>query len=75
VPNDDRPDIEATCVRLDRGPSDEDSRDRGEDVRERDRDPRERYPRDPFVDSMKLPRGLELGDRRRWYSPIRIESR
>jgi len=35
----------------------EDPRDR--DSRERDLDPRERDPRDPFVDRLDLPRGLE----------------
>jgi hypothetical protein len=57
-----------------------DPRDRDDDCRERDRDrDRDRDPRDPFVEGLDLPRGLEreivLDDRDRTYELNRDDSR
>ena len=46
-------------ITLGRGPSEGDARDLHEDARDRASDVRDRDPRDPFVDGLELPRGLE----------------
>src|SRR2546426_2714699 len=57
--DDSRDDLEVHWVELSRGASDDyDSRDALEDQRERD-DSRDRDPRDPFVQGLELPSGLE----------------
>jgi len=57
--DDDPRDLEAQWITLGRGSSDDDPRDVLDDPRERADDPRDRDPRDPFIDGLELPRGLE----------------
>src|SRR5437868_5171996 len=57
--DDDPRDVDVHWVTLGRGPSDDDARDREPDVRDRAVDPRDRDPRDPFIEGLELPRGLE----------------
>src|SRR5882762_10416073 len=57
--NDDPRDLEAQWIKLGRGSSDDDPRDVLDDPRERADDPRDRDPRDPFIDDLELPSGLE----------------
>src|SRR5206468_11073402 len=61
--NEDARDIEVHWMTMRRGPmsdrEDEDPRERDEDVRHRDHDPRDPDPRDPFLDRLDLPRGLD----------------
>jgi len=57
--DDDPRDLEAQWIKLGRGSSDDDPRDVLDDPRERADDPRDRDPRDPFIDGLELPRGLE----------------
>src|SRR2546430_909161 len=57
--DDPRDDVEAHWIRLGRGPSDDGFRDVLEETRERADDPRDRDPREPFVEGLELPSGLE----------------
>jgi hypothetical protein len=56
--DDPRDDVDVHWVTLGRGPSD-DPRDLHASARDRDREARDRDPRDPFVDRLELPRGLD----------------
>ena len=57
--DDDVRDVEVHWIKLGRGPSDDDPRDLEPDLRDRTTDPRGRDPRDPFIEDLELPRGLE----------------
>src|SRR5438105_7367233 len=57
--DDDPRDVEPHWIKLGRGPSDDGLRDVLEDTRERADDPRDPDPRDPFVEGLELPSGLE----------------
>src|SRR5689334_14726936 len=57
--DDDRPDSEAHWIKLVLGASDQYPRDCLENTRDRGMDSRYRDPRDPFVATLELPRGLD----------------
>src|SRR5207253_758948 len=57
--DDDPREIDVRRVKLGRRPSDDDARDLDPDAHDRAVDPRDRDPRDPFIEGLDLPRGLE----------------